>query len=343
MALLLSAVGLLVSETSAACDHYDYHLSGKVDEGFESQTEGGLMLMGGGGLVDEAFRWFLKKAGGGRIVVLSAYDGKSATGETLTSTPKTPFDYGKYLLETLGGCESVERIVFKHRLASSDPEVLKVIRQADGIFLGGGAQWRYADFWKGTPVAEAMDAHVRAGRPLGGSSAGLAVLGDWCYTAHLSARVTGEIALNDPQDPRLTFEPDLLHFDILRGVITDTHFSNRKREGRLMTFLARFSIAEPAAPLVGIGVDEKTALCLEADGRGRVMTTAAEGRAWLYVPKQAPEPMVAGKPLKFGGVEVLGIGLESLVDLPKRTVERPAIERVVSAANGKLVWKEGKP
>ena len=51
------------------------------------------------------------------------------------------------------------------------------MRNADGIFIAGGDQSNYVRFWKGTPVAEALDPHVRAGKPIGGTSAGLAMLG----------------------------------------------------------------------------------------------------------------------------------------------------------------------
>ncbi len=338
IALIASVSTLLLTNTKAASEHYEYEIAGNPQGTTYQPTEGALMLMGGGGFVDDAFRWFIQKAGGGRIVVLAASDKTPAS-------PKRPpsFDYGKYLLETIGGCASVERIVFKDREASHDPEVLKVIRQAHGIFLSGGAQSRYADYWKATPVAEALDAHVRAGRPLGGSSAGLAVLGDWCYTAHVTARVTGEIALADPFDSRLTFESDLLHLEMMRGVITETHFSNRKREGRLMTFLARYALAEPTTPLIGIGVDEKAVLCLEPKGRGRVMTAAPQARAWLYFPQHPPAELAAGQPLTYYGVKVFGAGPESIVDLSKRRVEKPAAQHEASAISGQLKWTPEKP
>ena len=76
--------------------------------------------------------WFIQKAGGGDIVVLKASDGKPAEGDS----------YGTYLHDTLGGCDSVETITFHNRDASNDPKLLQILRNADGIFLGGGAQGR---------------------------------------------------------------------------------------------------------------------------------------------------------------------------------------------------------
>jgi beta-aspartyl-peptidase (threonine type) len=323
---LLAALLAIAGAAPAIAADFDYHLAGNAADVQPTHTEGALMLMGGGGSVDDAFRWFMKKAGGGDIVVLKASDGKPPEGD----------GYGEYLHETLGGCDSVETITFYHRAASNDPKVLQIIGNADGIFLGGGAQGRYVDYWKGTPVAAALDAHVRAGRPLGGSSAGLAVLGQVCYTAQVTARLTSEIAMKDPFDKSLTFESDFLHLDLMRGVITDTHFSARGRLGRLITFVARHAAEPGLKRLLGLGVDEKTALCLESDGSGRVFAAAPDARAWFIMPQRAPEVLAAGKPLTYREVKVIGAGPESAVDLAKRTIAKPAAESTVSVVEGKL-------
>ncbi len=319
-------VCMIIGTGAARSADFDYFLTGNAADVERKQTEGALMLMGGGGFVDEAFRWFIQKAGGGDLVVLKASDGETSENES----------YGDYLYGTLGGCDSVETIVFHNRDASADPKILQSIKNADGIFLGGGAQRRYVDYWKGTPVGAALDAHVRAGRPLGGSSAGLAVLGQVCYTAQVTARLTSEIAMKNPFDRSLTFEPDFLHLELMRGVITDTHFSTRGRLGRLITFVARQATEQHMEHLLGIGVDEKTALCLEASGIGRVFTTTPEGRAWLVTPEQAPEVLEAGQPLTYRGVKVIGAGPASTVDIRKRAVENPAAVLTVSILAGQM-------
>jgi cyanophycinase len=315
--LLLSA-----GATTAAAADFESFLTGNATDVKPAKTEGALMLMGGGGLVDEAYRWFIQKAGGGDIVVLKASDGKTAAVDT----------YGAYLHGTIGGCDSVELISFYNREAANNPKVLEALKNAEGIFMGGGAQHRYVDYWKGTAVGAALEAHVRAGRPLGGSSAGLAVMGQVCYTAQLTARLTSEIAMKNPFDKVITFENDFLHLDLMRGVITDTHFSTRGRLGRLITFVAR-------SQTIGIGVDEKTALCVEADGMGRVMSTAPEGRAWLIMPQQAPEALKEGQPLTYRDVKVIGAGPESVVNLPKRVIEKPVATSTVSIIAGQLTSK----
>ena len=129
---------------------------GDVSARTPGKVEPGLLLMGGGDRNFEAMRWFMKKAGNGHIVVLRA----SQAGEI-----------GEEFFNEVGGIASVETWVFSDRESASDPAVLRSLKRADGIFLAGGDQSRYVRYWRGTPVGAALDAHVRAGKPLGGTSA----------------------------------------------------------------------------------------------------------------------------------------------------------------------------
>ncbi len=300
---------------------YTYYVTGDARDARPASTSGGLLLMGGGGDVDAAFRWFVRQAGGGDIVVLRA---SGADG------------YNDYLSTKIGGVDSVETILFHNRAAADDPRVLEVIRAADGIWLAGGDQSRYVNFWKGNAVGAALAAHVRAGKPLGGTSAGLAVLGEFVFSATETGSLTSEIALRDPFDRRLTLERDFLHLDLLRGVITDSHFMPRRRLGRSLAFLARLMADRTGDRLVGIGVDEKTALAVEADGRARVFSDDPAARVWLMLPTRPAEVLAPGQPLTFRDVRLIALGRESNVDLPKLAFEKPAAVSVVSVIAGQL-------
>ena len=52
----------------------------------------------------------------------------------------------------------------------------------------------------------------------------------------------------------------------LDGILVDSHFMDREREGRLLIFLARFLADRGAGPVVGVGLDEGVALTIEASG-----------------------------------------------------------------------------
>src|SRR5690606_24879983 len=107
------------------------------------RTSPGLLLMGGGDRNTDALRWFFDKAGNGHIVVLRA----SMAGEI-----------GEEFHDRIGGVASVETFVFDRREQADDPVVLESLRRADGIFIAGGDQSRYVRYWRGTPVAAALDA-----------------------------------------------------------------------------------------------------------------------------------------------------------------------------------------
>jgi cyanophycinase len=280
--------------------------------------------MGGGGDVDAAFRWFITKAGGGDLVILRT-SGSNA--------------YHDYLFTKLGGVDSVETLVFHDRRAASDPRVLAIIARADGIFLAGGDQSRYVNFWQDTPVAAALNAHVRAGKPLGGTSAGLAVLGEFAFAALEPGDLTSAIALPNPYDFRITLTRNFLELDLLRGVLTDSHFMPRQRLGRSLVFLARLMAEHNPPHLIGLGVDEKTALCVDPDGTARVFT-AGSGQVWLLVPTQAATVLAPRKPLSLPNVKVIGLGPASAFNLRTLEVAQPASFATVSVLAGRLVPAE---
>lgn len=282
----------------------------------------GLLLMGGGDRNFDVMRWFMKKAGNGHLVVLRASQGN---------------EVGKEFYEEVGGILSVETFVFKNRTPSNDPKILASLARADGIFIAGGDQARYVRYWKGTPIAEALDAHVRAGKPIGGTSAGLAILGEYLYGAMDDGSLRSPEALADPLGPANTIEADFLHIERLKGVVTDTHFKERDRLGRLFAFLAKAETmtGTPRRGLIGLGVDESAALAVEADGTGRIYATDPGGIAWL-VRGGFAETQVLGKPLGLRRVEVIGIGPGSVVHLPEGRVDAPVFQRAYRASDGRL-------
>jgi len=320
---LLCGVLILVGLASASLANARGYRHFKVGD-LQADTPGvvspGLMLMGGGDHNVDVLRWFFAKAGNGHIVVLRASQTTDVADE---------------FFHEVGGVTSVETFVFKSRDPASDPKILARIAHADGIFIAGGDQARYVRFWKGTPIAAALDAHVKAGKPLGGTSAGLAILGEYLYGAMDDGSIRSPEALADPLGPANTIERDFLHIDLLKGIVTDTHFSERERLGRLFAFIAKAEAMRGSAdpPLFGLGVDESAALAIEADGRGRVYATDAAGSAYL-VRGGFTETQSAGQPLQLRRVEVIGIGRGSTLHLPQARVDAPTSRLFYRAAKG---------
>ena len=311
--------GLLLALPVAAAE-LGHYLLGDTAARTPGKVEPGLLLMGGGDRNFDAMRWFMRKAGNGHIVVLRASQG----GEI-----------GEEFFNEVGGIASVETFVFKDRESAYDPAVLAALKRADGIFLAGGDQSRYVRYWRGTPVAAALDAHVRAGKPLGGTSAGLAVQGEYFYGAMDGGSQTSPAALADPLGDGNTIETGFLHLDALQGVITDTHFSERGRLGRLVAFVAKGE-ALADRPLIGLGVDEDAAVAVEGDGRARVYATAPAAGATVvrggFAQKQAE-----GEPMQLARVDTVVAGVDSLLHLPSGRVDRPAAQRRYAVRDGVLV------
>ena len=312
-------VGLLLALPVAAAD-LGHYLLGDTAARTPGKVEPGLLLMGGGDRNFDAMRWFMRKAGNGHIVVLRASQG----GEI-----------GEEFFNEVGGIASVETFVFKDRESAYDPAVLAALKRADGIFLAGGDQSRYVRYWRGTPVAAALDAHVRAGKPLGGTSAGLAVQGEYFYGAMDGGSQTSPAALADPLGDGNTIETGFLHLDALQGVITDTHFSERGRLGRLVAFVAKGE-ALADRPLIGLGVDEDAAVAVEGDGRARVYATAPGAGATVvrggFAQKQAED-----EPMQLARVDTVVAGVDSPLHLPSGRVDRPAAQRRYAVRDGVLV------
>lgn len=287
------------------------------------QVKGGLLMSGGGDWAYDAFRWFVNHAGNGHLVVLRA----SGTTES-----QDEFYNG------VKGVTSVRTFLFTDRKAASDPKLLEAVKKADGIFLAGGDQARYVRMWKGTPLNEAIDAHVEAGKPLGGTSAGLAVQGSWSYGAMDDGSVTSPEALKDPLGPAVTMVNNFLHFELLTQVVTDSHFAERDRLGRLFAFVVKSNrlraspTARYARPLVGLGIDEEAAVTVEADGTARVHTNK-DGKAWL-VQGGDPIDLAPGKPLNLTGVSVIGIGKASTFNVKTLEVGNPAFTRTYDVKDG---------
>ncbi len=319
---LLVALALLAAPAAAA--DYERHFIGDRALPTPGRTAPGLLLMGGGDRNLDALRWFLAKAGNGHVVVLRA----SLGGEI-----------GVELHDEVGGAASVETFVVASREASSDRRLLAALRAADGIFIAGGDQSRYIRYWKGTPVEAALEAHVRAGKPLGGTSAGLAILGEFVYGAMDGGSQTGPRALADPLGPENTIETGFLDLPLLRGVLTDTHFRERNRLGRLLAFVAKAETLSGGRPVLGLGVDEDAALAVEADGRTRVYATAP-GAGATVVRGGFAQAQEEDRPMQLDRIETVGVGIDSVLHLPSGEVEKPMWTRRHAVRDGVLLAQD---
>ncbi len=230
-------------------------------------------LLGGGSEIDEVFIEYLKALDGGDLLILSAKD--------------DPLDYNDYLVDLAKKnsipLNSVTTVLIHSRRGSQDPRLIKLISESEGIFFSGGDQWKYIERIKDTQAHAEILKKLNSGIPFGGTSAGLAILGDVIFTAQNGSVSSDEIS-NNPHDQRITLMNSLFNIPILKNILTDTHFVVRNRMGRLISFLANAYDAKNIN-LRGLGIDEGSALIVNPDGFSRVY---GDGAAYLLTPTTIP-------------------------------------------------------
>jgi len=242
----------------------------------------------GGGEQDRALKVLCEWTNGGDFLILRA---------------NTEDDYAQKVNEEIRALcplNSAATIVFSEGEDSDDPKLLERIAQAEAIFIAGGDQSNYVRFWQDTPVEDAINRHIAASKPIGGSSAGLAVLGEFSFSSMIDTIHSSE-ALADPYGNKVTISRDFLQIPLLAGTITDTHFVKRDRMGRLLVFLARISQEGWAKQVRSIGVEEGAAVLLEIDGQARVI---GSGPAYFIEATDSPKVCRRKTSLSFGSITV---------------------------------------
>lgn len=185
--LHLTCLGALCLGAALAADEgVSFYCVGECAAPRAVKSGGGNALMGGdmypGVTVRtdfDAYRWFLERAAGGDVLVLTA--------------DSAPCDiYNPFLYNMSGAVRpnSVSTACFKSRAGASSAKLGALLRGASGLFVTGGDQSKYYEYWRGTAVADALSSGV----VVGGSSAGLAIQGEFLFDAR-DGGVTSEDAL----------------------------------------------------------------------------------------------------------------------------------------------------
>jgi cyanophycinase len=286
--LFPTLVSLLVGSVAHAASYQYIRIGSKEDA--QIKPTSGVAMMGGGTDLDEAFRWLCDKANGGDFLVLRA------TGDD---------DYNFYV-NGLCRLNSVATLIIPSREAAQEPGVAEIIRKAEVVFIAGGDQANYIRGWQGTPVEDAMNANIAEGKPIGGTSAGLAVLGEFVYGALGDKPDDHDLASSDvllnPYFERVTLVRGFLKIPHLESLLTDSHFAKRDRMGRTLGFLARVMQDGWSKSPRAVAIDERSAVLVEADGKGSVVGSGKG--AYFLRPARPPQICEPGKPLTFRYVAV---------------------------------------
>ncbi|MGH8131455.1 MAG: cyanophycinase [Steroidobacteraceae bacterium] len=318
---------VLATTTAAAAPGYEHLVIGNP-ENVVTPTRGLLVLQGGGGDVDENYVRMAELGGGGDFVVLRASGGD---------------EYNAYIY-ALCDCDSVETLVFESREAAFDPFVIDTIRNAEAVFIAGGDQSRYVRFWQDTPVEDAINHVAAKPAPVGGTSAGMAILGEYAYSAMSDASLTAEAALLDPFHRDVTLAREFLRFPALDNIITDQHLKERDRIGRTVALLARLVHDGWTSERRAIAADRETSLHIDpATGSAQVFATSDHPTPYVYFMRTTRRPDIceSGAPLTLRDVEVyrIGPGATFAVDAWQG---HGGIAYSLSAEKGRLTSSRGK-
>lgn len=226
----------------------------------ESYSQGYICAVGGGSenyndWSDAPYRWIVQKSDSGAVAILSDAD----------ATSWLP-DYFMWL-----GADTAYNVKIASVSDANNPVLCEKILQAKAVFLKGGDQWDYIRLWKGTKADTAINSVFNNGGVISGTSAGAAVLGAVDFSAKNGSVYPAE-ALKNPFTSLMQFDDAFLNF--LPGVIFDTHFIERARHARLVAMLFNRFVTS-GMKLTGVGVDDRTAICISPDGIGEVMGSGA--------------------------------------------------------------------
>lgn len=229
--------------------------------GGDAPPRGHLLIVGGGpipGAILERFVALAGGPGGARIVLYPMASEDEDAGLELAA------DFRKL------GAEA-ERILLTREQADTEGAARR-LDGVTGVWFGGGDQARLTAVLLRTRVGGAIRERHRQGAVLGGTSAGAAVMSTPMLTGEERRPGGDRPPAKDSSDAWMTIARDNVvtaeGFGLLPGAIVDQHFVRRRRNNRLLSLV----LENPE--LVGVGIDESTALEVGPDGPWRVLGTS---------------------------------------------------------------------
>lgn len=204
--------------------------------------KGKLIIIGGGAIPDSLFSFFANYCGGKDQPVV--YIPTATTDEAYIQN-------GEHLLKfTSRGFNNLSTIHTRNKKEADDPKNIALLRNAKGLYFGGGDQQLIADAYAGTKLYDEMIALLDRGGVIMGTSAGATIMG--------SLMIGGD-ARNDISK-KYTLNPA---FSFMTNTALDQHVLARNRQFDLIPVIEHY----PGT--LGIGIDESTAIIVEA-GQFRV-------------------------------------------------------------------------
>ena len=251
--------------------------------------EGTLLIVGGGGSPRGLMGRFVELAGGvekAKLVYVPC-----AEEDELSS---------RQSMVTVWKRMGIKHATFVHtkdrKKADSDEAFLAPLKDATGIYFGGGRQWNFSDSYYGTTAHQLMKDVLARGGVIAGSSAGASIQGR--YLARATPIGNSEIMAPGYERGGLGF---------LGGVAIDQHFSQRGRQKDMLQLM------QTHPQLLGIGLDEATAIEVQKS------TAKVTGRGRVFFYDAAVSESASGQVVSTDG-KAVALSAGSVYDLANRTV-----------------------
>ncbi len=195
----------------------------------------------------------------GEALILRAVAERSQGGKLVVATlaSKEPEAMFKDYRRAFGalGIKHIEHLDIPSREEALRNPPVEILEGARVVFFTGGGQLRITTQFGGTALCEQIQEFYQQGGTIAGTSAGASVMSD-------TMLVSGDGDASHRVGGKLLMAPGLGY---LKDVIIDQHFAERGRIGRLLGAVAQ----NPR--LLGIGLDEDTAIIVEQEKRFRVL------------------------------------------------------------------------
>jgi cyanophycinase len=217
---------------------------------------GTLIIIGGGEISESLNKRIMEISGGLQIpiVVIPTADGRENYDE----------NFGEAGMLRKLGATNVTVLHTTDRNVANSEEFVKPLLKARLVWFSGGRQWRLVDAYKNTLTEKMLWKVLENGGTIGGSSAGATIQGSFLVRGDTK---NNQIMMGDHQ----------AGFGFLKNVAIDQHVLARNRQFDM------FEILRNRPELLGIGIDESTAIIVKGDifeVAGKSYVVVYDGNFW---------------------------------------------------------------
>lgn len=200
--------------------------------------KGKLIIVGGGSMPDSLFEFFAQHCGGKDQPVVYI--------PTATTDEQYIQEGGHLVKFTSRGFTNLSTIHTRDKVKADDPKNIELLRNAKGIFFGGGDQDLIAAAYGGTKLYKEMLALLDRGGVIMGTSAGATIMG----ALLVGGDARKDLTKNYPFQPAFSF---------IQNVDIDQHVLVRNRQFDLIP------VIENHPTHLGVAIDESTAIIVEGN------------------------------------------------------------------------------